>query len=192
MTRYTLNEERHGVEIYFNTKPSAEVRESLKASGFRWHRQKACWYSKQTAERLALAEKLANGEQTEEANAPAPKAEPAHSLRVGDILEASWGYEQTNINFYQVVALKGRTMVSVRECALEPAEVDNITGMSRDIAFKLPSEGGKVTFLNDEIITRKVKNYTQGNRPEGDQVAIKDFIIASPYNGQRLYESWYY
>lgn len=194
MTTYTLNAEHQGIEIYFNSKPAAEIRDALKAHGFRWHRQKACWYSKQTGERLALAEKLANGEQVAEAPAGAakPQVQPAHSLRVGDILEASWGYEQTNINFYQVVALKGRTMVSVRECALEPAEVDNITGMSRDIAFKLPSEGGKVTFINDEIITRKVKNYMQDKRPEGDQVAIKDFIIASPYNGETLYHSWYY
>jgi len=30
-------------------------------------------------------------------------------LRVGDILYSSWGYEQTNIDFYQVVEKKGQT-----------------------------------------------------------------------------------
>ena len=29
------------------------------------------------------------------------------SLRVGDILYSSWGWEQTNIDFYQVVAIRG-------------------------------------------------------------------------------------
>jgi hypothetical protein len=37
-----------------------------------------------------------------------------HKLQVGDILDASWGYNQTNVNFYQVVELKGK-MVVVRE-----------------------------------------------------------------------------
>lgn len=38
-----------------------------------------------------------------------------HTLKVGDILSCSWGYDQTNVDFYQVVALKGTTMVSARE-----------------------------------------------------------------------------
>ena len=29
------------------------------------------------------------------------------SLRVGDILYSSWGWEQTNIDFYQVIAIRG-------------------------------------------------------------------------------------
>ena len=37
-------------------------------------------------------------------------------LEVGDVLSSSWGYEQTNINFYQVVKVSGR-MVTVREIA---------------------------------------------------------------------------
>lgn len=38
-----------------------------------------------------------------------------HTLKVGDILYSSWGYEQTNVNFYQVVELKGKNSVVVRE-----------------------------------------------------------------------------
>lgn len=37
-----------------------------------------------------------------------------HGLVVGDILYASWGYDQTNVDFYQVIALKGKKMVEVR------------------------------------------------------------------------------
>ena len=32
------------------------------------------------------------------------------SLRVGDILYSSWGWEQTNIDFYQVIAIRGCTV----------------------------------------------------------------------------------
>ena len=192
-TTYTLNKEHNGVEIYFNNKPIAEIRDTLKAHGFRWHRQKGCWYSKQTAERLALAEQLACGQKTEaEPKATKPAVTPAHSLRVGDILAASWGYEQTNVDLYQVVALKGRTMVSVRRCALEVDHSEAVSGMSEDVSYKLPQDGGAVRFLDEEIITRKVKNYYQDKRPEGDQVDIKDFITASKYTGQTLYRSWYH
>lgn len=39
----------------------------------------------------------------------------AHSLKLGDILYSSWGYDQTNVNFYQVVRVNGRNTVTVRE-----------------------------------------------------------------------------
>lgn len=38
-------------------------------------------------------------------------------LQVGDILYSSWGYEQTNIDFYQVVGLKGNASVVIRKLA---------------------------------------------------------------------------
>lgn len=40
-----------------------------------------------------------------------------HGLEVGHIFVASWGYEQTNIDFYQVTAVVGRCMVEVRKIA---------------------------------------------------------------------------
>ena len=38
------------------------------------------------------------------------------SLRVGDILYSSWGWEQTNIDFYQVIAIRG-SAVDLRQLA---------------------------------------------------------------------------
>lgn len=55
---YTVNEEKDGLEISFTGKPSAEVREMLKASGFRWHNARRVWYAKQTPDRLTLAQSL--------------------------------------------------------------------------------------------------------------------------------------
>jgi hypothetical protein len=60
---YQLNDEKQGVEIYFNDKPSEDVRNQMKALGFRWGKFKKCWYAKQSKETIALAEQLA-GEQT--------------------------------------------------------------------------------------------------------------------------------
>lgn len=54
------NEEMSGVEIKFDEKPDEEVRGALKEVGFRWHRWKSIWYAKETAERLQVAENIAN------------------------------------------------------------------------------------------------------------------------------------
>lgn len=40
-------------------------------------------------------------------------------LAVGDILRCSWGYDQTNIDFFEVTALIGKAMVEIREIAQE-------------------------------------------------------------------------
>jgi hypothetical protein len=39
-----------------------------------------------------------------------------HSLKVGDILTSSWGYDQTNVDFYEVTAA-GEKSVKIREIA---------------------------------------------------------------------------
>lgn len=40
-----------------------------------------------------------------------------HSLKVSDVLSSSWGYDQTNVDFYQVVELVGKRTVVLREVA---------------------------------------------------------------------------
>lgn len=40
-----------------------------------------------------------------------------HDLSVGDILYSSWGYDQTNINWYEVVQIPSEKMVVLREVA---------------------------------------------------------------------------
>jgi len=39
-----------------------------------------------------------------------PYTEPKHNIKPGDIFYNSWGYEQTNIDFYQVVATTAKTI----------------------------------------------------------------------------------
>lgn len=38
-----------------------------------------------------------------------------HEYEVGDILCNSWGYDQTNVEWFEVVALAGKSMVVLRE-----------------------------------------------------------------------------
>lgn len=49
------------------------------------------------------------------------KAVP-HDVKVGDIFRASWGYDQTNIDYYQCVGLVGSTMGTFRKIAAQSQE----------------------------------------------------------------------
>lgn len=55
-----LNEEKNGIELYFMDKPGEEIRDNLKANGFRWSRYNNCWYAKQTEENISFANSLGN------------------------------------------------------------------------------------------------------------------------------------
>lgn len=63
MTTLAINKELNGIEVIFESKPAQAVIDSLKNNGFRWHRVKKLWYAKNTAERLALAERIADAKE---------------------------------------------------------------------------------------------------------------------------------
>ena len=119
-----------------------------------------------------------------------------HSFKVGDILYSSWGYEQTNIDFYQVAELNGSSMVTLKPVYLEVKNErrDGLFAMSRNVSFKLPSEGGavreRVDPLHGQSIRRKVSNLAAYGDPE-DFVKISEYEYAHKYKGDELDESWY-
>ena len=102
------NEEKQGEELYFDTKPSYDIIKELKQNCYRWHNAKKCWYRK--------------------LNYTGTRAEKRNYLgvKVGDIFHYSWGYEQTNANYFQVVALKGTKQVVIREIGYEITETTAI------------------------------------------------------------------
>ena len=72
--------------------------------------------------------------------------EPEHNIKVGDIFYNSWGYEQTNIDFYQVVKAtkKTITLTGIKETAKEY----NMQGMNGTV---VPL---KDNFVNDKEIRK--------------------------------------
>lgn len=66
MCTMTLNADLRGVELYFENRPERSILDGLKAVGYRWHNLKKCWYAKQNAQTMAIAEML-----SEETEAPA-------------------------------------------------------------------------------------------------------------------------
>lgn len=67
----TLNKEKNGIEIRFDSKPNADVLTILKQNGFRWHRQMKMWYAKQSAERMNVINQIGG------ANMEIPEVAPA-------------------------------------------------------------------------------------------------------------------
>ena len=59
--KLVVNQECHGLELYFPEKPDEEVLSQLKSARWRYHRVKKCWYAKQNAANQEIAEQIASG-----------------------------------------------------------------------------------------------------------------------------------
>lgn len=204
MTALTLNQELNGIEIKFDCKPVSEVLNTLKSNGFRWHGKKKVWYAKQTPERLEVAKAITSGAEIKKEDQK-KKSEKTniYGVKVGDIFCASWGYEQTNNDFFQVVALVGKQSVRVREVYPEIINRDPISGMSEDRVYKITSEilppAPNSVFIKDQEngdIKRIKPGYYQDQEEAKKHCYFDLRSYASAYKcneeTEKVYESWYY
>lgn len=74
-----------------------------------------------------------------------------NNVKIGDIFKASWGYDQTNIDFYQVVKVKG-SMVDIRELA----QKREYTGYLSGDCVPVPD-----VFLNEKVLTKKIQAFNE-------------------------------
>ena len=81
-------------------------------------------YQNEWYQRLVAAARVA----ADRKKARAALVAQPHTLTVGDVLVASWGYEQTNYDYYQVTGLVGRRSVQIRELAQQSAETGFLQG----------------------------------------------------------------
>ena len=72
-----------------------------------------------------------------------PYEEPKHNIKVGDIFYHSWGYDQTNIDFYQVVSVTAKT-ISIRRIVAGEADYDDYQMTGHKVAIKDRFAGDKV------------------------------------------------
>ena len=200
---YMINEEHKGLEVSFTAKPSRETLDSLKAAGFRWHNVKKLWYAKNTAERLALVSGICNGEAptTSKKAEKKPERHPAvnkYGVKVGDLFYSSWGYDQTNNNFFQVIALVGESSVRVREVYPEITDSKAVSWASEDRTIRKPSEllpaAPYTVFINDQEKgdLKRLKSYAKDGVSD-PQFNLSSFANAYLVKGDTMtvYESWY-
>lgn len=113
----------------------------------------------------------------EEAKAERKSFKP--EVEVGDIYVASWGYEQTNIDYYQVIEKVGKCTVKIREIAGTRVE-DSM--YSHGMACEMMPE--KDSFLErGEVMQKRVGKYG---------ITIDSVRSASKWTGGSNYCSWYY
>lgn len=93
---------------------------------------------------------------------------------VGMIYKSSWGYDQTNVDFYEIVARRGKTMVELRPVASDVIE----DGPGRYRLVAIPGEYTGASFR------RKVQTY-------GDPgyVSIASYASATPWSGTPAYDT---
>ena len=103
-----------------------------------------------------------------------------HTLTVGAILYASWGYDQTNIDFYQVVEVVGKKSVKLR--GISGKSIRQAAGADYVVASK-DSFKDRDTFLED------------GNPPtlkrvkQGNTISLSSYANAYPWDGKEKYET---
>lgn len=106
----------------------------------------------------------------------------ADHYQVGDILYNSWGWEQTNIDFYMVTAVKNKT---IEIQALYPLQVDG-SMYSHGMACMVVASDEIIP--NGERYQLKVKAGYQGSVGLS---APKSYHHFSKWDGRPLYRSWY-
>jgi hypothetical protein len=138
------------------------------------------YYSFKTAERRdeyvkQYFEDIADSYESKKKYAEKKKAMAAENqdkYKVGEILYSSWGYDQTNINFYQIVK-KTKSMITIEEIGKEYLDTK---GASEDLVKPV-----KNAFIGKEM-RKKVGPYG---------VSISSFEDASLWDGKPKYQTAY-
>lgn len=196
----TKNTQFNSIEIMFDGKPSEAVREALKSLRFRWHSVKKVWYGYTDEDTAKKA--IDGGSAAKTAKAEPKKSETVnkYGVKVGDLFSSSWGYEQTNVDFFQVLALVGESSVRVREVCPPMIESDMYShGMAADRKYKTKG----LPILEPTSHSCFIKDQEKGDLKRlksfaADGVSNPEFNLSS-FASARLcgettatYESWYY
>lgn len=105
-------------------------------------------------------------------------AEKGHGWGVGLILTGSWGYEQTNVDFFEIVKVIGKNMIEIEQIGSQPAtdSADGLSSMADQVVPDPESRSGKIS---RHIVRRgSIKSPVYGN--------------ASLWDGRPRYHSWYH
>ena len=125
--------------------------------------------------------------QAEKQRAAMKNFKASDHFNIGDIVVNSWGYEQTNVEFYQVIEVLNKK-IRVRQ-------------IKSDLVSAVGSMSGKVMPLKDEfldgdddeilLLSLKADIYTNGDI-KARICDPKRFYNFRKWDGQPEYCSWYY
>lgn len=100
-------------------------------------------------------------------------AEEDAAVKVGDIFASSWGYDQTNVDFYQVVKTTAKTLT------LRQIEQKVVSGEGSPSEKVVPRPNKFL--LNKKPLNRRLSKY--------GGVKIHDYENAYPWNGNPMHQT---
>lgn len=99
---------------------------------------------------------------------------PAQQIEIGAILVASWGYDQTNVDFYVVVEMTDKTvkLLPMHKHTRQSEGYSSMAGTTR---------ATKSINFRSEVLKRK----------KSEWIKVTECSRAHLWNGKKQYESWY-
>lgn len=108
----------------------------------------------------------------------AEQTDNAEGVHVGDIFYSCWGYDQTNIDFYQVVELRGKHTLILRENASKRRLGQDWNGLTRPVRDE---------FTGEERYTVRTRDSGEPGKPWIKDPALQGHHTLSPVEFGRLY-----
>lgn len=168
-----------GAVFYLYERPDQRL---FFALGFVGRAQKPTFHYRfaSEAKRTAYLGRVVEGIRAREERKARDRAERSkpHGWEAGLILKGSWGYEQTNVDFFEVVRVVGKTMVEIEEIGAQQATdaPDGFAAMSDHVVPNPEARSGRKHRV-------KVSHGACRSPKHG---------ILTPWNGKPAYCSWYH
>jgi len=102
-------------------------------------------------------------------------ASPSRTPLVGDILVSSWGYEQTNIDFYRVVKVTSAraTIIPMGKITVQSGAMSGKVVPNMNQTFGTP-------------MSRSFKSFTNWENEPSYGVKINSYERATPWSGEAM------
>jgi hypothetical protein len=162
---YSTTADRCGAAVFFGKQAKPVVHETFRTPERREQRVRELFASRCRGNAFRVAQRQ-------------ERKAAGRGLELGDILTSSWGYDQTQVDAFQVTALIGSTMVELRAIGLET--VPGSEGHDCD----------RVTPIKDAFLTGRFAE-THRKVAQGGHVTIDRTRGASKWTGGSLHRSWY-
>lgn len=164
MTTYAINTNLNGIEIKFDGKPSEAIRNKLKAIGYRWHKIKMVWYAKQNAERLALAQELAEFQENQTKSERAAEKNERKTLaeiekeyyKIND--DEGWHGSKSHLRTYDDDKLKALIIGELKKNGIKATARKGRGGYTTSFTFTIKVDNDDIE-TEQEYIERKEQNY---------------------------------
>ena len=130
-----------------------------------------------------LANRLAIKAMEEERKAARKKALEVNPFQVGQLMYDSWGYEQTNIDFYQVIEVKNKSVViqPIQGKMIPSQGYSSMAGLTAPIAN---------SFCGEPIL-KKVNAMISGGNPHHYLKSEHGWMSVYNKGDEGVYCSWY-